>query len=88
MSLIASERVNRPDFIKFEHFVVMKKILSNLFSVITLIVKFPFIVNMNYQPNHSMYSNNCYVTRFRKPLVYITMFLELRDHIIIECPSP
>ena len=64
-----------------EHVVVIKKILSNLSFVITLFVKFTFSVKMNYQPNHSMYFNNCYVTRLRKPLVYITMFLDIREII-------
>ena len=74
---------NRSDFNLFEHFVVVKKPQSNLCFVITLIVKFPFSVEMNYQPNHSMYFNNYYITRFRKPLVYITMFLDIREIIFI-----
>ena len=60
-----------------------KKNLSNLFFVITLIGKSPFSVEINYLPNHSMYFNNFYVTRFRKLLVYITMFLDIREIIFI-----
>ena len=62
---------------------VIKKNLSNLSFVITLIVKFLFSDKMNYQPNPSMYFNNFYFTRFCKPLFYITMFLDIREIIFI-----
>ena len=50
-----------------EHIVVMNKKRSNLSFVITLIGRSLFSVKMDHQPNHTMYSNNLHVTRFRKP---------------------
>ena len=51
--------------------------------VTTLIGKSLFSVKMNYQPNHLIYFNNFYVTRFRKPWAYITMFIDISETIFI-----
>ena len=53
--------------------------------MITLIGRPLFRVKINYQPNYSMYFNNLYVTRFCKPLVYITMFIDKLERPFLFC---